>query len=105
MQRASRDATVDYLSRWHQLWSTEIARGSEPADWPRFCPWRPFRDAFVARVMEAHQWSSRGELALWWGDDDVPNVLIDAVSLYGLELVRSENWQIEEAMREARDDG
>lgn len=78
--------------------SEQILSGVERAagDRPDGCPWRVFRDPFVAEVLGAHRWWKAQQLSTRWPDPplallrglEVYDAALNAVQVYDLRKER-----------------
>jgi hypothetical protein len=76
-----------------QLDAVEAWTGTRPTT----CPWRPFAqpaDQYVMRVMRAHRWFDKGQLALY--ESNPSHRLLEGVAHFDSALQSVERHQIEE---------
>jgi hypothetical protein len=59
------------------------------------CPWRAFRDPFVARVLDAYRWFESGQVAMH--DPDPSNRLVEGIAFYhrALNICQSQLMELD----------
>ncbi len=67
-------------------------------DMPAACPWRPFFDPFVTRVLTAHRAFESGNLA--WTHPDPSHRLVEGVLHYDAVLNRCQSTRMTQEAKE-----